>query len=132
MAKADNKVKTDLQAQRARLDATRARVNAQLKATYEAQVKHIKSQIAEMQAWVKTADGKIRAKIMADLEAMPQKVTDVEQQIQKLHAERVATWNVDKGKVERAIAALRAGREKASADIKEGSEKAKAEFKKAA
>ena len=107
------------------LTATREKVNAQLKATYEAQVKHIKTQIAEMQAWAKTTDEKIRAKINADLEALRQQAADVEQHIQKLHAEHVATWNEDKAKVERAMADLKAGRDKANADLKAGREKAK-------
>ena len=58
------------------------------------------TQIAEVQAWVKTTDEKIRAKVSADLEALRNRVAEVEQHIQKLHAEHVATWNEDKAKVE--------------------------------
>ena len=60
---------------------------------------------------------------------MHKRVTEVEQHIQKLHAEDVSGWNEGKAKVERAMADLKAGRDKANADLKEGREKAKAEFK---
>jgi hypothetical protein len=132
MAKAESKVKTDLEAQRARLNATRDKVNAQLKAIYEAQVNHIKGQIAEMQAWARSADEKVNAKVSADLETLRQKATEVEQRIRRTHAENVAAWNEDKARVKRAIADLKEGRDKARADLAQGREKAKAEFKQAA
>ena len=89
----------------------------------------LRAQIAEMQTWAKTTDEKIRAKINADLEAVRNRVAEVEQHLRQLHAEHVATWNTDKAKVERAIADLKEGRDKASAELAEGRAKAKAELK---
>jgi hypothetical protein len=129
VANAEGKAKADLEAQSARLTATREMVNAQIKANYEAQVKHIKGQIAEMQAWAKTTDEKIRTKVTLDLDAARKRVAEVEQHIQDLHAEDVAGWNEAKAKVERALAELKAGRDKANADLKEARERAKSEFK---
>ena len=59
-------------------------------------------------------------------------MAEVEQRIQTLHAEQVATWNENKAKVERALADLKAGLAKANTDLDEGREQAKAEFEKTA
>ena len=130
LVKAESTIKADLEVQRARMTTIREKVNAQLKAIYEAQIKHMKSQIAEMQDWAQTTGEKVRAKINADLETLHQKAVDIEQHIQKLHAEGVARWNENKARIERAIADLRVGYDKAKADLKEGREKARAEFEK--
>lgn len=126
--KAVGKAKADLEAQQAKMRADREKLNAQLKASYEAEVKHIKNQIAQMQVLAQTTDAKNRAKVNAQLDALLKQVADVEQQIENLHAEHVATWNENKAKVERAMADLKQGREKAMADLEAGHEKAKAEF----
>lgn len=128
-AKAVGQAKADLEAQQAKMRADREKLNAQLKASYEAEVKHIKNQLAQMQVWAQTTDAKHRAKVNAQLDALRQQAAEVEQQIKTLHAERVAMWNENKAKVERALAALKQGRENAMADLEEGCEKAKAEFK---
>jgi hypothetical protein len=109
--------------------ADREKVNAQLKATYESQVKHIKEQIARIQTSAQAMEAKVRTKVDTEVEAMRKQATELEQRIQALHAEDVATWNENKAKVERAIANLKSGHEKALADLKEGREKAAAEFK---
>ncbi|HEX9076704.1 MAG TPA: DUF1269 domain-containing protein [Anaerolineae bacterium] len=130
--KATGKAKADLEARQAKMRDDRAKVNAQLKASYQAEVKHIQNQIAQMRLWAQTTDTKNRAKLSAQLDALHQKADNVEAQVQKLHAEQVATWNENKAKVERALADLKQGRDQAMAELTEASEKAKAEFEKPA
>ena len=132
MPKVVGQAKVDLEAQQAKMRADREKLNAQLKASYEAQVKHIKNGIARMQIWAQTTDAKNRAKVNAELNALRQQVADVELQIQSLIAVGAASLNEKSAKVERAMADLKKGRERAIADLDEGYEKAKAEFNKPA
>jgi hypothetical protein len=129
-AKAVGQAKADLQAQQAKMRADRERVNAQLKLTYELEVKHIKTQLAQLRARVKAIDEKNRARINAELDALDKEAVLVEQHIQQLHANDVALWNKNKGQVERAIADLAEGREKAMKELEAARAKAKGEFSK--
>jgi DNA anti-recombination protein RmuC len=132
LPKVAGQAKADLEVQRAKMRADREKLNAQLKASYETEVKHIKNEIARMQTWAKTTAEQNRAKINAQLDILYKQAGEVEEQIENLHVEHVQTWNENKAKVERALAALRQGREKAMADLQEGYKKAKQEFKKSA
>ena len=130
--KAVGKAKADLEAQRAKMRADLETLNAQLKASYEAQVKYIKNQIAQMQVWAQTTDAKYSAKIDAELDALYKQAVEVDHQVANLIAESAASLNEKSAKVERAMADLKSGRDKALADLEEGREKAKAELKKPA
>ncbi len=126
--KAIGKAKADLEAQQSKMRADREKLNAQLKASYQAQVNHIKNQIAQMRMWAQTTN----ANIDAELNALYQQAVEVDRQVANLHAEQVATFDANKAKVERAITDLKQARAKAMADLDEGYEKAKSEFKQAA
>lgn len=130
--KAIGKAKADLEAQRTQMRTDREKLNAQLKANYAAEVKHIKNQIEQMRIWAQTTDAKYSAKIDAELDALYKQAVEVDHQVANLHAEHVAAWNEYQPKVERAMGDLKEGREKAMADLEAASKKAEAEFKRTA